>query len=89
MGLYAGYGAFMLRDLPFDAIEFMAYEQAKALWEKWAGRKLNPGETSLAGAFAGGFTGERMSPFPSHTHMHAHARTSPDRSLLSLPPVSS
>ncbi len=26
-GLYAGYGAFMLRDLPFDAIEFVAYEQ--------------------------------------------------------------
>ena len=25
--MYAGYGAFMLRDLPFDAIEFMAYEQ--------------------------------------------------------------
>lgn len=26
-GLYAGYGAFMLRDLPFDAIEFVSYEQ--------------------------------------------------------------
>jgi solute carrier family 25 S-adenosylmethionine transporter 26 len=28
-GLYAGYGAFMLRDLPFDAIEFVAYEQVR------------------------------------------------------------
>ena len=28
-GLYAGYGAFLLRDLPFDAIEFVAYEQIK------------------------------------------------------------
>jgi len=26
-GIYAGYGAFMLRDLPFDAIEFVSYEQ--------------------------------------------------------------
>lgn len=26
-GMYAGYGAFMLRDLPFDAIEFVSYEQ--------------------------------------------------------------
>jgi hypothetical protein len=28
-GLYAGYGAFLLRDLPFDAIEFVAYEQVR------------------------------------------------------------
>lgn len=28
--MYAGYGAFMLRDLPFDAIEFVSYEQVCA-----------------------------------------------------------
>lgn len=28
--MYAGYGSFLLRDLPFDAIEFLAYEQLKA-----------------------------------------------------------
>lgn len=28
-GLFAGYGSFLLRDLPFDAIEFVAYEQFK------------------------------------------------------------
>jgi solute carrier family 25 S-adenosylmethionine transporter 26 len=33
-GLYAGYGAFMLRDLPFDAIQFVVYEQ---VWcQMWA-----------------------------------------------------
>lgn len=32
-GLYAGYGSFLLRDLPFDAIEFVAYEQLKALYK--------------------------------------------------------
>jgi solute carrier family 25 S-adenosylmethionine transporter 26 len=34
-GLYAGYGAFMLRDLPFDAIEFVAYEQVGAGGASW------------------------------------------------------
>jgi hypothetical protein len=58
-GLYAGYGAFMLRDLPFDAIEFVAYEQGKKAWTKFKGAELNPGETSIVGAFAGGVTGEQ------------------------------
>ena len=56
-GLYAGYGAFLLRDLPFDAIEFVVYEQLKKNWGKWAKRELNSAETSVIGAFAGGFTG--------------------------------
>lgn len=29
-GIFAGYGSFLLRDLPFDAIEFFAYEAAKS-----------------------------------------------------------
>ena len=29
-GLYAGHASFLLRDLPFDAIEFVAYEQVRA-----------------------------------------------------------
>ncbi|XP_048131620.1 S-adenosylmethionine carrier 1, chloroplastic/mitochondrial-like isoform X1 [Rhodamnia argentea] len=36
-GLYAGYGSFLLRDLPFDAIQFCIYEQLrlgyKAAWK--------------------------------------------------------
>ncbi|KAF4365921.1 hypothetical protein G4B88_008394 [Cannabis sativa] len=28
-GLYAGYGSFLLRDLPFDAIQFCMYEQLR------------------------------------------------------------
>jgi solute carrier family 25 S-adenosylmethionine transporter 26 len=32
-GLFAGYGSFLLRDLPFDAIEFVAYEQLKKAWK--------------------------------------------------------
>ena len=61
-GLYAGYGAFLLRDLPFDAIEFVAYEQLKKAYSIWAGRELHTAETSVAGAIAGGFTGIVTTP---------------------------
>jgi hypothetical protein len=57
-GLYAGYGAFLLRDLPFDAIEFVAYEQLRKAAAKWLQRDPNPVEVSLVGAVAGGFTGK-------------------------------
>ena len=30
---FAGYGSFLLRDLPFDAIEFVAYEQLKSMYK--------------------------------------------------------
>jgi hypothetical protein len=58
-GLYAGYGAFLLRDLPFDAIEFVAYEQLRKAAAKMLQRDPNPVEVSLVGAVAGGFTGEQ------------------------------
>lgn len=56
--MYAGYGAFLLRDLPFDAIEFVAYEQLRKAAAKWLQRDPNPVEVSLVGAAAGGFTGK-------------------------------
>lgn len=56
-GMYAGYGAFLLRDLPFDAIEFVTYEQLKRTYQVAVKRELHPAETSVAGAIAGGFTG--------------------------------
>lgn len=43
-GMYAGYSSFLLRDLPFDAIEFFSYEQGKTLWKAAVGgRELTPG----------------------------------------------
>ena len=57
-GLYAGYGAFLLRDLPFDAIEFVAYEQLRKAAATFLERDPNPGEVALVGAAAGGITGE-------------------------------
>jgi solute carrier family 25 S-adenosylmethionine transporter 26 len=62
-GLYAGYGSFMLRDLPFDAIEFVAYEQMKVAYRAVVqGRDLNPAETSGIGAAAGVATAVLTTP---------------------------
>ncbi|KAF8060543.1 SAMC1 [Scenedesmus sp. PABB004] len=61
-GLYAGYGAFLLRDLPFDAIEFVAYEQLRKAAGRVLRRDPNPLEVSLVGAVAGGFTGIVTTP---------------------------
>lgn len=64
-GIFAGYGSFLLRDLPFDAIEFVAYEQFKKGYQKAVlkgERDLNPAEHSMFGAVAGAFTGLVTTP---------------------------
>lgn len=57
-GMYAGYGAFLLRDLPFDAIEFVAYEQLRKAAGKFLQRDPNPVQVPIVGAIAGGSTGD-------------------------------
>lgn len=62
-GLYAGYGSFLLRDLPFDAIEFVVYEQLKkTVKAAKAGADPTPLETSALGAVAGAVTGLVTTP---------------------------
>lgn len=61
-GLYAGGGAFLLRDLPFDAIQFCIYEQIKLGYKKAARRDLYDLENALIGAFAGAITGAVTTP---------------------------
>jgi solute carrier family 25 S-adenosylmethionine transporter 26 len=62
-GLFAGYGSFLLRDLPFDAIEFVAYEQLKrAYMSSVGGRDLHAPEVSAVGAAAGAVTGVLTTP---------------------------
>jgi solute carrier family 25 S-adenosylmethionine transporter 26 len=61
-GLFAGYSSFMIRDLPFDAIEFVAYEQLKKAYKIQVSRELNPAETSAIGAIAGAVTGVATTP---------------------------
>lgn len=61
-GLYAGYGSFLLRDLPFDAIQFCIYEQLRIGYKVAAKRDLNDPENALIGAFAGAITGAITTP---------------------------
>ncbi|XP_016510594.1 S-adenosylmethionine carrier 1, chloroplastic/mitochondrial isoform X3 [Nicotiana tabacum] len=56
-GLYAGYGSFLLRDLPFDAIQFCLYEQLRMGYKLAAKRDLKDPENAMIGAFAGAITG--------------------------------
>ncbi|KAF5735330.1 S-adenosylmethionine carrier 1 chloroplastic/mitochondrial-like isoform X3 [Tripterygium wilfordii] len=61
-GLYTGYGSFLLRDLPFDAIQFCLYEQLRLGYKLAAKRDLNDAENAIIGAFAGAITGAVSTP---------------------------
>ncbi|XP_022851295.1 S-adenosylmethionine carrier 1, chloroplastic/mitochondrial-like isoform X1 [Olea europaea var. sylvestris] len=61
-GLYAGYGSFLLRDLPFDAIQFCIYEQLRIGYRLSARRDLSDPENAMIGAFAGAITGAITTP---------------------------
>ncbi|XP_031389007.1 S-adenosylmethionine carrier 1, chloroplastic/mitochondrial-like isoform X2 [Punica granatum] len=61
-GLYAGYGSFLLRDLPFDAIQFCIYEQLRIGYKLAAQRDLKDAENAIIGAFAGAITGAITTP---------------------------
>ncbi|XP_059432336.1 S-adenosylmethionine carrier 1, chloroplastic/mitochondrial isoform X2 [Corylus avellana] len=61
-GFYAGYGSFLLRDLPFDAIQFCIYEQLRIGYKAAARRDLNDPENAIIGAFAGALTGAITTP---------------------------
>ncbi|KAK7851772.1 putative s-adenosylmethionine carrier 2 [Quercus suber] len=61
-GLYVGYGSFLLRDLPFDAIQFCIYEQIRIGYRLAARRDLNDPENAIIGAFAGAITGAITTP---------------------------
>ncbi|KAF5202907.1 S-adenosylmethionine mitochondrial carrier protein [Thalictrum thalictroides] len=61
-GLYAGYSSFLLRDLPFDAIQFCLYEQLRIGYKLAAKRELNDPENAIIGAFAGALTGAVTTP---------------------------
>ncbi|KAG8100111.1 hypothetical protein GUJ93_ZPchr0013g36839 [Zizania palustris] len=59
---WCGYGSFLLRDLPFDAIQFCIYEQIRIGYKLAAKRDLKDGENALIGAFAGAITGAITTP---------------------------
>ena len=52
-GLFAGFGSNLLRDLPFDAIEFTSYETLKMFWKFFNGdHEPQQHETAAIGALA-------------------------------------
>lgn len=61
-GLYRGWGALAMRDLPFDIIEFPLYEWFKSEWTKIKGDKLAPWQGSLCGSVAGGIAAGLTTP---------------------------
>ncbi|XP_050211624.1 S-adenosylmethionine carrier 1, chloroplastic/mitochondrial-like [Mercurialis annua] len=61
-GLYAGYGALLLRDLPFDAIQFCIYEQLLMGYKLAVQRDLKDPEFALVGASAGAITAALTTP---------------------------
>lgn len=90
-GLFRGYGAFLLRDLPFDAIEFVTYEQLKLAYRALAGAGAAAGwlgglETAFVGALAGGITGALTTPLDTvraRQMNEAGEGTKRDESILS------
>ena len=61
-GLFAGFGSFLLRDLPFDAIEFTSYEQIKLAWSSVGGHEIKQHESAVVGAVAGMLAGAVTTP---------------------------
>ncbi|KAJ6846631.1 S-adenosylmethionine carrier 1, chloroplastic/mitochondrial-like [Iris pallida] len=61
-GLYAGCSSFLLRDLPFDALQFCLYEQLRIGYKIAARRELSDPENAVIGAFAGAITGAITTP---------------------------
>lgn len=61
-GLYRGWGALAMRDLPFDIIQFPLYEWLKSEWTKVKGEKLAPWQGSLCGSVAGGISAGLTTP---------------------------
>lgn len=63
-GFFSGYGSLIMRELPFDAIQFPLYELLKARWRKMEGRvtELETWKTSVCGSLAGGASAAITTP---------------------------
>lgn len=62
-GFFRGYGSLVLRELPFDAIQFPLYEFLKKKWREVAeGGELKTWQTSVCGSIAGGVSATLTTP---------------------------
>lgn len=62
-GFFTGYGSLVIRELPFDAIQFPLYEYLKKVAsERKGGRPLQTWETSVCGSIAGAVSATITTP---------------------------
>lgn len=61
-GFFTGYTSLVLRELPFDAIQFPLYEQLKVWAARRKGSPLETWETSVCGSIAGGVSAAITTP---------------------------
>lgn len=61
-GLWKGAWASLVRDLPFEVVEFGLYEFLKGKWGKLRGRKLGVGELVMVGILTGATAGAVVAP---------------------------
>lgn len=86
-GLYAGYGAFLLRDLPFDAIEFVTYEQLKVgRLVSWVVGRLEVGVAGICHAVRPSIRGSGGGGWGGHwAHNEVPAVRIPEGRVLYIP----
>lgn len=65
-GIYRGFGATILREIPFSFIQYPLWEYLKLHWTEFTGLPLTFVSVAMCGAIAGGIAGEyngrRLSP---------------------------
>lgn len=62
-GFFKGYGSLVLRELPFDAIQFPLYEFLQNKWKEVSGQgELKTWQTSFCGSIAGGVSAALTTP---------------------------
>ncbi|KAL5015414.1 hypothetical protein ScPMuIL_009684 [Solemya velum] len=61
-GLYRGYKSTVFREIPFSLIQFPIWEYLKLAWSRHQHRPVDPWQSSLCGAIAGGISSGLTTP---------------------------
>ena len=85
-GFYAGYGATVSRDIPFDAIQFAVYEAARSsILAQQDSKSLSSAQTCACGCFAGTFSAGVTTPVDVvKTRMMTSSGTEAQQSVLTV-----
>lgn len=61
-GFYRGYLSTITREIPFSLIQFPLWEYFKFSWSKWENKDVDPWQSSICGALAGGIAAALTTP---------------------------